>query len=214
MLLLHRGGTSRDKISRRFRPQDRSMKRKLATLTAILATAISLEAQTAHLRFKGVDVDGTSSAFNEALRQKGFTLSRGGMADGIFAGNHVTVVTETTPLSRTVCSVNAQLDSRGTWKELKSDYEGYKNNLTDKYGEPSSVEERFTGAYRDGDGYELKAIQLEKCIWASIWDIPEGRITISLVNGNRGCCLQITYSDKANSLLGVKEMNDIYKEDL
>lgn len=186
----------------------------IAVLTAALTLPPTLGAQEHHILFKGIEVTGKAAAFTDSLKTKGFTLTRNGTADGMFAGSHVTVAAEVTPLSKTVYSVCAQLDARGTWKEVKGDYMSYKNNLADKYGEPSSCEERFTSAYHEGDGYEFKAIQLGKCTWASIWDTDRGRITISIVNGSRGCCLQIIYADKSGSLLNAKEINEIFKREL
>lgn len=190
------------------------MKKTIITLAAIIAAAVCAHAQEEHLMFKGVEIRGSAQSFTESLRDKGFTLLRDGSAEGPFAGNHVVVTLELTPLSKTVSTVTALLDARQSWRELKEDYDTYKTNLSEKYGPCKASQEMFYGAYREGDGFELRALQMDKCTWSAMWDKEDGRITIAIVHTDRGCRLKITYADAEGNLLSAREMNDIFKEDL
>ena len=189
------------------------MKKTILTLAACAMAALA-SAQDGHLLFKGVEVTGTVQSFAESLKGKGFTVARDGSAEGMFAGNHVVVSLETTPLSKTVSTVTALLDVRQSWRELREDYDTYRINLTEKYGPSKASQEHFYGAYREGDGFELRALQMEKCTWSSMWDKEDGRITISIVNTDKGCRLMITYADAEGTALAAREVNEIFKEDL
>lgn len=61
-----------------------------------------------------------------------------------------------------------------------------------KYGSPTSHYEFFKDPYYDGDGYELQALELDKCTYFTIWKLDYGNISIQM---SSNASLWISYED-------------------
>jgi hypothetical protein len=83
-----------------------------------------------------------------------------------------------------------------TWSLLKSQYEEYKELYKKKYSDIECKSfEFFKDPYDEGDGYELQALSLDKCIYASFFDTPAGYIAVKL---SSTACVSISYEDGIN----------------
>lgn len=165
-----------------------------------------------HILFKGVPVDGTNALFSEQLASRGFTTTGTHLA-GKFAGYDVTVHTMVTETSGTVYAATASLRA-APWKEAKANYVCFKANLALKYGDPSSSCEKFSGAYHEGDGFEVKALAEDYCRYVSEWNVENGIIRLEIRHAAKGASVRITYEDTVNLRLNTKEKTDIFLQDL
>ena len=69
-----------------------------------------------------------------------------------------------------------------------------------KYGEPTEHFEFFSKPYYKGDGYEMQALRLDKCNYASYSEKENGTICVEM---SKGWHQWIAYEDK----VGVTEKN-------
>lgn len=167
----------------------------------------------AHLNFKGIPLDGKLSDFISKLEAEGFTFDRYVDEDmaimkGNFAGRNADIYISATPL--TVWRISVYYNKDESWISLKSDYFQMKELYTKKYGEPKSFE-FFWEPYYEGDGYELQALEKEKCYYASFWELPSGTIYIMI---NQFCQISMLYEDKINSELKEKERENTALNDI
>lgn len=168
-----------------------------------------------HIHLKRTPVSGSQNTFYGLLKKKGFTKVEGYNAlKGDLAGCAATIFADTTLITGTVWRANAALDARMNWKSVRYDYDLFKKYLSAKYGEPLKCEEKFIGAYREGDNFELKALGLGKCSFRSFWDLQVGTITIYISKKGDGACLNIVYEDEAGRVLYEKERMSKFIEDL
>ena len=190
------------------------MKKILVSIAALLLVLTNATAQkdTLHILFKGVQVNGPEDEFTRQLIDKQYTCSNG-QVNGKFAGYDVSLHMEKTKVSGMVYMVAATLHP-SSWKQAKTDYIIFKANMSLKYGQPASCTEIFTGAYRDGDGYELKALSEDACRFCSEWNTTLGRILIEINYVNRAAAVTIIYEDAINAKLNTQEKTNIFLEDL
>lgn len=168
-----------------------------------------------HIHLKRTPVSGSQAAFYRLLKKKGFVKIDGYNAlKGDLAGCDATIFADTTLITGTVWRANVALDVRMNWKSVRYDYDLFKKYLSAKYGEPLKCEEKFIGAYREGDNFELKALGLDKCSFRSFWDLQVGTITIYIGKKGDGACLNIVYEDEAGRVLYEKERMSKFIEDL
>lgn len=195
--------------------------KKIIFLVGLLFTflnSFSQEIQEAeHMTFKGIPINGKLSDFVSEMKNKGFTFGEHVVKDDIvimsgdFAGKPAVIYILATPESKTVWKVGVFYDKQDTWLSLKLDYLQVKDVYSKKYGEPDYEKEYFFKPYYEGDGYELQAIKAGKCIYYSSMKTDTGSISIQI---NKLCEIQISYEDKLNSELNIKEkensaLNDI-----
>lgn len=147
------------------------MKKVFLILIAIII-AIAANAQS-HLQFMGIDIDGNCSSFVQKLSAKGFTLKEnietgGAIMHGTFTGKNVEVYILVTPISKQVMSVSVYYPKDNSWSSIKYDYFKLKNSFKQKY--PLEKEfEFFSNPYYEGDGYEMQAVQNDKCHYVSFF---------------------------------------------
>ena len=100
--------------------------------------AILVHAQEGHLKFKGVPIDGSLTEFVNKMKSAGFTHigTPDGMAalQGDFAGyKNCTVAVFTVKPLNVVSMIGVIFQSSDNWADLKSDYDFFKEMLTEKY---------------------------------------------------------------------------------
>ncbi len=83
-----------------------------------------------------------------------------------------------------------------TWTELKADYQGLKEKITQEYGEPVMNLHSFASPYYEGDGKEMIAVRLEKTAFLSSWLIENGSIVLTIDYTRR---IFICFLDSANN---------------
>lgn len=158
------------------------MKKILLTICTLLIVALA-QAQE-HMTFKDISMDCDLTTFVAKLKAKGYktTLIQEDAAvlSGNFAGkDDCKIVVLCTAASKLVWKVGVVFPKKISWSSLKSEYNTFKESYTQKYGTPKSYE-FFSDPYYEGDGYELQALGLEKCTYASFYNTPLGGIILNI----------------------------------
>jgi hypothetical protein len=159
--------------------------------------------------FMGVKVGGNETAFINAFKAKGFTLDAKkhptvNTMKGVINGQPVDLYVLATPKTHLVWKISIFYPEQASWSSLKYDYNKMLSILTEKYGEPSNKFDFFSSPYYEGDGYEMTAVAIEKCTYASFWDNPMVSLQISKYKQ-----VKISYENKENSALDDKEKGEI-----
>jgi len=167
-----------------------------------------------HIKFMGIDVNGTYESFRDSLEAKGFiymssfeTLHK---FYGKFANEIVTLNVLASPKTKTVCKVIVLFPEKEKWNELKRDYFSKKEMYNSKY--PMDREyEFFSSPYEDGDGYEMRAVEREKCRYISFFFAMGGHITIEIEKSAR---VKVVYEDRDNIRIAQKELEQNAIDDI
>jgi hypothetical protein len=129
-----------------------------------------------HIRsqqFYGVNISGDLTTAIEKFKTKGFshkaTKDFGAIMKGRIVNQGVDLYIYVTPKTRTVFKMTLLYDVTNDFNKLSTQYSKMVNAMIEKYGKPDNVEEKFIFPYEVGDGYELTALQFEKCIYSSSW---------------------------------------------
>lgn len=119
---------------------------KQLILSLLLAVCTACAAQTTHMKFKGIPIEGTLDSFVKKLRDKGYAYS--GMQDGmaILEGEFAMTTGCTIAVSRfsdhdQVNLVSVVFPGKETWHSIYTQYSTLKEMLSEKYGEPESIEQ-------------------------------------------------------------------------
>jgi hypothetical protein len=124
----------------------------------------------------GIKVGGTREEVIYKFRAKGFTVVKNRADENtvIMAGKAGSMPIELyasfTPISGKCWALTVYLPEQTSWYSLKNQYEEYLEIMTSKYGRPNSSYSSFITPYYEGDGYELSALKLEKCIYSAFWN--------------------------------------------
>lgn len=156
-----------------------------------------------HLVFKGVPITGTLRDFCRRLQQKGATYLRGGEGRaelrGDFAGyKDCPIYVATLDGQDLVYSVYADFPEREEWSDLENDYKSLKRLLTEKYGAPKQVTERFLD---DAERYnhQMHSIRMDRCRYKSVFVTAKGSVTLEIESENYQAFVRLQYVDKINS---------------
>jgi hypothetical protein len=180
------------------------MKKALLTLVCLVIMG-GIMAQEEHLSFKGVPINGTLKQYTAAMVKAGFKSE--GTQDGLsllsgdFAGFKGCIVGVSTLTNCDVVNRIAVLfPEKDTWSALMGDYEHLKDLLTEKYGEPDQVSERFTrNVY--SDNARIYAVNEGEIEWYAVFSTDLGDIELTLVGGSYSAKarVRLTYWDAKNS---------------
>lgn len=167
-----------------------------------------------HIKFMGVPVGGNVAAFKDSLKAKGFIYKKCFKTlysfEGIFANEVVAVEVLASPKTKQVCKIIVYFPQKDTWKGLKSDYFRKKNLYKEKYLLDKDFE-FFSSPYDEGDGYEMRAVSLGKCNFASFYYATGGHIMIQIDEKQR---IKITYEDRENIKISQSELDQKALEDI
>jgi hypothetical protein len=178
------------------------MRRFLTTIIS-LVFATALFAQEAHLKFKGVPIDGSLTEFVSKMKTAGFTHigTDHGIASlkGDFAGykNCIVGVYTVKPLN-IVSQIVVLFDNKYNWSDLESDYNLLKELLTEKYGAPAQVIEEFESTYIDDDD-KLYELSMDRGTWSSVFETESGDIELLIHSEGLGSRVVLRYRDKINT---------------
>ena len=178
------------------------MRRFLTTIIS-LVFATALFAQEAHLKFKGVPIDGSLTEFVNKMKTAGFTHigTENGIAalKGDFAGhkNCIVGVCTVKPLN-IVSMIGVIFQSRDNWADLESDYDFFKEMLTEKYSAPAVVIEEFKRTPQD-DNDKIYELRMNRCTWASAFQTELGEIELSIEHQDFQSRVVLRYRDKINT---------------
>ena len=182
------------------------MKNYFLTLIFALTTMLTFAQTSEHLTFKGVPIDGTLDEYVSKMKKSGFSLI--GTEDGIallngdFAGyKDCTVGVTTLKQKDLVHKIVVLFPDKDTWSTLSNNYFDLKQMLTEKYGKPSDVVEKFDGYSQPRDDKSrMHEVGMDRCKYYSIWETDNGEIQLSI--GNNGFSksfVRLGYFDKINS---------------
>lgn len=182
------------------------MKNKFIVLVlGCLLCANIVQAQTEHLKFKGVPIDGTLAEYKQALIAKGFKhiYTKGGtsMLQGNFAGYPTCYVGIKTLESIDIVNcVMVMFPERDTWNLLYTDYSTLKSMLIQKYGEPFSVVENFNTSFPISDDIDrMFNLRMDRCHYVCTFAVEEGSVELSIYHDNNTCLVMLQYFDKQNT---------------
>ena len=194
------------------------MKAKLLTTLFSLITIISFAQirENEHLTFKSVPIDGTLSEYVSKMKQNGFThietVNETASLKGDFAGyKECRVEVSTIKQKDLVHKISVIFPNKETWSTLFGNYSDLKEMLTEKYGKPSDVVEKFDGGYSpEDDRMKLSMVWSDKCKYFSIWQTEKGDIKLSIENKSIRSFVKLAYIDKANgNIIRGKALDDL-----
>ena len=194
------------------------MKKIILSLTVMLmSVTVFAQAESPHLSFKGVPIDGTLNEYVEKMKQKGFDYL--GTEDGIailtgdFAAyKGCTVGVATLKEKDLVSKITVIFPNCETWTRLSNNYFSLKDMLTEKYGKPTEVTEKFQGHSepRD-DNSKMHEVKMDRCKYVTIFETPKGDIQLYIGhNSMMSCYVMLSYFDKINGdIIRAKAMDDL-----
>lgn len=177
--------------------------KRLFFFLAVALLAVNVFAE-GHLKFKGVEINGTPQEFIQKLKAKGFTYigkeSGSDMLLGDFAGFKECVV-GVVSFSDKVAKVAVIIpDESNSWNLLYNKYSSLKEMLTQKYGEPSVDKEEWQG-YRgkpNDDNSCMHELRMNRANIGSSFMTRDGDIELVILSLNMQCCIMLTYYDAIN----------------
>lgn len=182
------------------------MKTKILTVLLSLTTMLTFTQTTEHLTFKGVPIDGTLNEYVSKMKQNGFTHleTENGMAilNGDFAGYkdcHIGV--STLKQKDLVYKIGVIFPEQDTWSSLSSNYYYIKELLTEKYGEPAEIVEKFDSySQPQDDNSKMYEVGMNRCKYYTTFELDNGSIQLSIENeGFSTSFVLLAYFDKINS---------------
>jgi hypothetical protein len=185
--------------------------KKLLLMMALFAISFA-NAQS----FDGVQITGNISSLIDKFKAKGYTSSAkyetSYRLNGKVFGEKVELWLFYTPITKQACKAVIYFPKRYSWQSIKSDYYDYRSILIQKYGEPESSYDFFSSPYYEGDGFEITAIQSDKCTYASFWEnplnSPNTYISVRITEFQQ---VAVTYENKKNMDLLEKEKDKANK---
>ena len=186
------------------------MKKLLLTICSSLFCVLSY-AQTEHLTFKGLPIDGSKQEFVKALQSQGYNVPKMGDDDilsGTFIGQDSYVFIYDTPITNTIWKVVVLFESTfDTWSTIKRAYDGLVDVYTKKYGAPILDQKELKSPYKEGFGLELQALKTDRCVYETVFAYTKDGVDIGYVEirMTTDCQIMIGYEDSINFDLLTKE---------
>ena len=161
-------------------------------------------AQTNHMKFKGIPMEGTLNSFVQKLKDKGYSYlgQQDGMAllKGEFAATKGCTIGVARFADRDQVNLVAVIfPEEETWNSITRSYYNLKDMLTVKYGNPESVEE-FTDRESSSDFLKFHALLKDECNYISEFSCENGRIQLTMKKQDYNTAAVILrYIDNANA---------------
>ena len=182
-----------------------------------LAMTITTRGQSAsdHMTFKGIPISGSLMEFAQKLSQKGFTVVQTNDANVVLVGDFAgykdcQILLLATKETKTIYTIGVLLPSSTSWSLLETNYNALKAMLTQKYGSPKNVVEKFQGI-SSGASNDIKMhyLKTDQCTYSSTFETSNGKITISLLYlTGEGAHASVTYVDRINNEIAFKRSLD------
>lgn len=175
-------------------------------LFIIVSTCAQNESETnEHMTFKGVPIDGTLNEFVSKMKNSGFNhvgVENGiGILKGDFAGYKGCIVGVATLKQKDLVSkITVIFPESDTWSSLSSDYFYLKELLTEKYGEPREVVEKFdTRIEPRDDNSKMHEVGMDRCKYYTTYETEKGSIQLSIDHESvMSSYVTLSYFDKIN----------------
>ena len=177
----------------------------------LLCLCFSLNAQdnseySEHMTFKKVPIDGTLNDYVMKMKKSGFTLigteNNIAILEGDFAGYKSCVIgVSTLEQKDLVNKINVIFPECDTWSTLSYNYYNLQELLTEKYGEPFEVVEKFdTYSKPSDDGDRMHAVKVDNCKYFTTYKTEKGSIQLSIDHESvMSCYVRLSYFDSKNS---------------
>lgn len=186
----------------------------LVMLVSITAFA---QVESPHLSFKGVPIDGTLNEYVQKMKQKGFDYlgTENGIAilTGDFAAyKGCTIGVSTLKQEDLVSKITVFFPNCETWASLANNYYSLKEMLTEKYGRPKDITEKFQGySEPKDDNLRMHEVKMDRCKFITTFETTKGCIQLYIGhNGMMSCYVLLSYFDKINGdVIRAKAMEDL-----
>lgn len=186
---------------------------KQLILALLLAVSTVCTAQTNHMKFKGIPMEGTLNSFVQKLKNQGYTYL--GQKDGtaILEGEFAATKGCTIAVARfadkdQVSVVGVMFPEEENWNGITQEYFTLKQMLTEKYGTPESIEQ-FSDGEPSSDFLKFHAIITGECQYISEFSCENGRIQLTMIKqGYDKASVILRYFDNANVDETRKKMMD------
>jgi len=187
------------------------------TFILLLTIMLTYSQTSEHLSFKGVPIDGTLSDYVLKMKKNGFTLigTENGVAmlKGDFAAYKDCIIGVSTLKQKDLVSkIAVMFPESNTWSSLSANYNNIKELLTEKYGKPSEVVEKFdTYLEPKDDNSKMYEVRMNRCNYYTTFDLENGSIQLSIENGDFSTSfVMLSYYDKINSeIIRQKALDDL-----
>ena len=174
-------------------------------LTVLLSFVVSFSfSQTNHMKFKGIPMEGTLNSFVQKLKEKGFTSiatqNRMAVLEGEFAATKGCTIGVVRFEDRDQVNIVAVIfPEQDSWTGITQSYFGLKEMLTEKYGEPKTVE-TFSDREPSSDVLEFYALLNDECHYISDSYVENGKIQLTMEKHDyNSASVMLRYIDKANA---------------
>ena len=184
-----------------------SMKRTTLFLSLLFSTLFTLPVwaqEAAHLKFKGIPMDGPVTPFVQKLAKQGLDVitqnQTGAILSGDFAGySDCVIIVGSADDDTSVSNVSVLFEWKDTWRQLHTNYLNLKNMLTEKYGVPYNCTEEFSGGEPDSDWLKMLQVEQDECRYVSRFAVEGGEIILGLSHIDWGlgerCHVMLMYQD-------------------
>ncbi len=184
------------------------LKKSLIFILLFLVTNLCKAQNSEHLSFKGVPIDGTINDYVKKMIQNGFKLikTEDGTAflNGDFAGyKDCFIGVSTLKQKDLVHKIAVVFSEKDTWSTLSTNYFDLKQMITEKYGNPFDVVEKFDSNSKSmDDDSKMYQVKFDNCKYYSNWQTDKGEIQLSIDHINvKSCFVKLAYFDKINSAI-------------
>ena len=176
-----------------------------------IAIAILFSVSASSQSFDGVAISGDLPTAIAKYKAKGYSVKsyfeQGVKLIGKVANRDIELFIFTTPKSKKIFKMVVYFDDETSWYGIRGTYSTILNMLTDKYGTPDEDVAKFITPYYLGDGYELQAVELEKCDYHAYW-FRRDNLTVGL-EMSKYKQVKIVYENNLMMDLKNKEQSEI-----
>ena len=182
--------------------------KKLITTTLIIIFLVSTGMSQV---FDGILISGDFNSALQKFKSKGYiveeTFPEGAILSGNVASTNIEVYLFKTPKTHKIFKASIYLPKKNNWNDLKYEFNSYHNILLEKYGKTTDRFQFFSNPYYDGDGYEMQALEKEKCTYSSYWSNIDGAsYSVEITKYKQ---VKITYENDELFKLKDREASDI-----
>ena len=195
------------------------MKAIFLTLASIVFS-LNLSAQASesqHLLFKGVPIDGTMNDYVAKMKLNGFvvvaTEPGATMLQGDFASYKKCLIGVVTMQQKDLVSkIRVMFPEQKEWAPLYADYSNLKEMLTQKYGATTETIEEFrTHPNVKDEGFKFLYVSSGECNYNTVFETPNGKISLYLDHSQFECFVSLIYLDKINGeIIKAKAIDDLW----
>lgn len=181
--------------------------KKVSLVAIAILSILSSYSQT----FDGVPISGKLIDCVNKFKAKGYILTTnnetGVIMKGKIAAQEIELYLYKTPKTLLVTKAVIFLPKKTTWTQLKNNYTDYLQLLVGKYGDYDKSASTFLDPYTEGDGYEMSAVSLEKCLYIAFWENRNN--TNIMIEISKYSQVKIVYENVANMALKDKEKEEL-----